>query len=928
MTSIPLGVEMRLNNAWVDISSYVRLQDGVTIEHGSRGEGASPDPTTLTMTLDNRDGRFSPRNPEGPYYGMLGRNTPLRAYLTRETSVLELYKDAGGEGTCTTPDSAGLSITGDIDIAIEVEGVPDAAVFKHSTTLTNASYMFLRMVQDDFYGYLRLQWSTTGSTYTNSAISTVPLPHRDGIIAYRVTLDVNNGASGNTVTFYYSDSITGTWTQLGDPVVSSGTTSIANTTAGVTVGLGPVASHTSGAESVNYNPVQSCRVRKVLIKDGIAGTTRANPDFTAQSEGASSFSDGTNTWTVNTPARLTKKEPRGAGEVSEFPSRWTESEADITVPIVASGVTRRLAQGNKLNSPIQEWAERVNLASPGSLLAYWPMEDGPAATSFGSGLPGGTPLAIFGTPEPGTVTPSTSIGSGAIAGVGAGGGSVGSLGLPAATSFSIGFACVIPDAGATDGAELMVFQTAGTAGYWVLTWENTGGIRVRVAQTSLAYLLGIYLDDVTHNFSFTGKSVFVRFRIQNNGADCEYRMQLFGDSSYFGAETVSASQVAQVTSVQVGSTTLGDGVGIGHVMIGTYGSMFTRASEAAFTANTADPFPDRVARAANAAGAGAEIHVSTVSPQEHGPQQAGAALDIIRAAEAASAGGIVCDSLETPGALRVVSRQAIYPDLNGLSEPVVLDYSDGVISNPLDPTDDDQQLRNDVTVTRTPGGSSARAQATTGPLNVSPYPTGIGPYTVDLQLNTYLDGDLPDVANWLLSLGTVDETRYPSLTLDLGTGAAAALEADVSRLRPGSWVTLTGLPDWCAPRDLDLIVLGWTEWIGKVNRRITLNLAPASPFVATTLNSSDYGRLDSTTTTTNEPLDTTETGVDYTGGSWTTTATRPSDFPFDIDIGGEQMTVTSATASTFTVTRSVNGVVKSHSSGATIRVHNPSRVGL
>ena len=57
---------------------------------------------------------------------------------------------------------------------------------------------------------------------------------------------------------------------------------------------------------------------------------------------------------------------------------------------------------------------------------------------------------------------------------------------------------------------------------------------------------------------------------------------------------------------------------------------------------------------------------------------------------------------------------------------------------------------------------------------------------------------------------------------------------------------------------------------------------------------------------------------------WTTTA---GDFPLDIAVDGERITVTNITGSsspqTFTVTRSVNGVVKSHSSGADVRLWTP-----
>jgi hypothetical protein len=55
-------------------------------------------------------------------------------------------------------------------------------------------------------------------------------------------------------------------------------------------------------------------------------------------------------------------------------------------------------------------------------------------------------------------------------------------------------------------------------------------------------------------------------------------------------------------------------------------------------------------------------------------------------------------------------------------------------------------------------------------------------------------------------------------------------------------------------------------------------------------------------------------------------------FPFDILIGGERMTVTAITGTTLsqtmTVTRSINGVVKTHLTGAPVALFRPSVIAL
>ncbi|WP_460989363.1 hypothetical protein, partial [Staphylococcus aureus] len=61
----------------------------------------------------------------------------------------------------------------------------------------------------DRYGYLYFAWSSDGTLAGRIAVqSTTPVPDASGRLTLAVTLDVNNGAAGNTVTFYTSTSTT------------------------------------------------------------------------------------------------------------------------------------------------------------------------------------------------------------------------------------------------------------------------------------------------------------------------------------------------------------------------------------------------------------------------------------------------------------------------------------------------------------------------------------------------------------------------------------------------------------------------------------------------------------------------------------------------------------------------------------------------
>lgn len=76
-------IEIYVFGEWVDITGFVRWRQGVNIRRGRSSEAQQVDTSSCSMTLDNRDGRFSQRNPLSPYYGQLKVNTPIRVAVVR-----------------------------------------------------------------------------------------------------------------------------------------------------------------------------------------------------------------------------------------------------------------------------------------------------------------------------------------------------------------------------------------------------------------------------------------------------------------------------------------------------------------------------------------------------------------------------------------------------------------------------------------------------------------------------------------------------------------------------------------------------------------------------------------------------------------------------------------------------------------------------
>src|SRR5690606_15095672 len=145
-----------------------------------------------------------------------------------------------------------------------------------------------------------------------------------------------------------------------------------------------------------------------------------------------------------------------------------------------------------------------------------------------------------------------------------------------------------------------------------------------------------------------------------------------------------------------------------------------------------------------------------------GPQSVDTLISVMDEAAKVEAGGgwapILTERRDARG-LRINARAALYNRPADLE----LDYQSGHISEPFEPLPDDRNAANDVTVTRQ-GGTSFRKVRTAGPLNISDPvddPEGMGPVTRSLRLDLHSDGQVSEVAGWMLLHGTWDEERFP-----------------------------------------------------------------------------------------------------------------------------------------------------------------------
>lgn len=249
----------------------------------------------------------------------------------------------------------------------------------------------------------------------------------------------------------------------------------------------------------------------------------------------------------------------------------------------------------------------------------------------------------------------------------------------------------------------------------------------------------------------------------------------------------------------------------------------------------------------------------------------------------------------------------------------------GVGVQALKPISDDQATRNDVTA-KNADGTQARSVVATGPLSVAD--VGRYPATYDINIDT-ASASVQERADWESRKGTVPGKRYPAIVIDYD--ADPTLGAAAQNLRPGDRLVLTG----ASYDDVNLRVLGGTETIGTHRYMLSLNCGSGRQWLPAELDGT-VRRLDSRYTTLKSGVNSSATSMTFRfpalEGQWSTAST-----PYDVIVSGERITVTSMGSASLvsgaydqvaTVTRSVNGVVKSLSAGEEIHVFEPARLAL
>lgn len=886
-TAQTIGVELFLDGAWQDITADVD-RSGVQITRGRPDEAGDIDPGTCRFLLTGAGGRYSPRK--------LPRNTPTRVWVKAGTPRLALGSIADYMGI---NDNATISITGDIDLRVDLD----------PTTWRPATTAWLGLLKSGSYGLWlnpdgRLVVELNGGTLNH--YSTVPLPFQVGRHAVRVSVDADNGSGGHTTTFYTAATMAGPWTQLGAPVVTTGTLTITDTTGAlvtyVSTSLGPVSLY--GFE----------------VRGGLgAGTVATAVDFTALPEGTVSFTDAQgNAWGRAGAAVVTAKHYRFYGEISRRPQRWgPKGERSLVVPVEASGVKRRLLQGA---SPVRSALYR-GCSTITNLRGYWPCEDGPSADRI-AGYATSPPTDPEGTPT--FADYDGFVASDPILRIGSSRCSFRPTPMPPANGVNqIRFAAMVP-AATPNNAVLLRVHTTGTLDYYDLIYGTGGSLRLDgyadgvLVLTTGAISFGI--DNTPHRVSLElaqdGVNVDATVGVLRVGATTGFT----GSATSSAACTLGAPTLIQVNP---GRAALGE-MAFGHLTVETaITSLFDLAAQ--LNAWRFEHALDRAARVGAENGLSVYPIGGGIASQRMGYQRTETLLALLAECEATD-GGVLVEPRSATG-LVLRSLESMCRQDPGLT----LVHTDNLL-RPFEPVEDDLPVRNQVSVTRDGAGQSTVTE-TTGPLGTAT----IGVYDTSETLSLAADFDARQQAAWRVNLGTVDEPRWPVIGCHLHDSwwtTRGNLVRDLLTLDVGDRLVVENLPTWLPPLPADLIVWGFTETIttepGDVLRfgrhTIELNCGPAAPYATLGLDLGD--RWTNHTSTLNAACTASQTSLTV---AWTAPPRwSAADGPFDVLVDDEVMTVTGITGTTspqtFTVTRGTRP--EAHASGAAVDLYRPARWAL
>jgi hypothetical protein len=645
----------------------------------------------------------------------------------------------------------------------------------------------------------------------------------------------------------------------------------------------------------------------------------------------------------DTPLRISQQYPLGPyvrlqGNVTSIGPTWPsghESWSEVDV-MVAGRLGALQDVGSAAFSPLKYGLGRSIIPAGALPVLYYPFEEGSGATyttEFSSTLPltpagpinwGASSALAASAP-----LPTIPAGSSVIIGIG----------TSLASSWRFDFVFSVPTTVATQSAVIQWSMFGGaTAPKWrLLVTPGTPPVMKLQAFTPAGVEqfgdTGIPLQQLNGVAIPTGAPIFCTVQAHTNGVSVDWSHSYSYPGGFGGTVASSGNKNPMTLGIPLRAFLMPDAVMDG-MIFGHFayiqpsdwtGTSFANGDFVYADANDGESATSRISRLCQENNI--PLTLTGSSHQTMGPQILDSIHGLLRAAEEVD-GGILCDGRSSGLTfLPLSARQnaAVVMALDCKLRQVK--WRD---AGSFAPVEDDQRAADDVTASR-PGGSSVRATTLVDK-------TRAGRHQKTLNPAVQTDDQLLSQASWRLTLGQVPEMRTPVIEIDLRDNPE--LLQQWLRMDIGSRYTVANPPAQYPVGGLDLILESYVERIAGDSHTVTLTGFPFAPFRSYVVGDPLLGRVAGsggsyvahvgTGDVIGDPLgiSATDTSFTFAGSTWVDNATYPADFPFDVDIEGEQCRVTASTGSTLTITRSINGVVKSHPVGTLVKLWRPAGIAL
>lgn len=567
--------------------------------------------------------------------------------------------------------------------------------------------------------------------------------------------------------------------------------------------------------------------------DGISVTT-GRPDESSRvnpGSGGLTFANGDGRFSRHNPrgawvGRLSPNTPIRAGVdageglsyimeqyVNEWPTRWDKRNPDCVVPITTAGIMRRLGRTKAKKSAVRRTILGATTATP---LFYWPLEEGGDATSAASGLKGGRPLTSLTPP----VFGSTALGAGTAgaADFTKGGTLRGDMAGPDVTPWSGSLLLLVP-AVTPDVTNTSLLRVEG--GSWI--------VEARLAAAALT--VDIFLDGVLSTTLVgpgsmdDGTAHHVIVTLDQSGADVVATLTV--DAVALDTDTISTATASfpRAVTFNGGGEANESGPFVSHASF--YSEVFTTDLAQAALGYLLERAPARIQRlcAEESVPFAFSWLYNNFAPvdvgAQLGPQPVGKLLDVCRDAET-SDGGVLHERGFGLGYQTLYERYIASPMLR-------LDFAQSHIAEAPEPADDDQRLVNRWTISMQ-GGTEATAEQETGPLGTGP--SGPGVYDQSDAINVGSANQLLPQASFRVQRDTIDEDRWPSITLNFASIHARGLIPLWTALDFGARVLAINTPAQAAPGGINAIIEGVSQHVSPHDWTAVLNTTPARSYDA------------------------------------------------------------------------------------------------